>query len=254
MRRLPIAVILCCISAAAWAGTLADAKTAGVLKVGTPGDYAPFAIKAADGSYHGADITEINHVAAKLGLKVQMVPTSWSKLADDTKANKFDIAVGGISITPAREEFAAFTIPLVTDGKRPIVRCADKDKYTTLAAIDQPSVRVVTNPGGTNDAFAKANLTHATVTVFPDNTKIFNEIAAGHEDVMVTDGVEVDHQALLHPGVLCAAAVPAPFTTGQLGYMMQKDPALQKAVDAVLAEDIKSGLWHKTLVDAERQP
>ena len=34
------------------------------------------------------------------------------------------------------------------DGKRPIARCADKERYTSIGAIDQPGVRVVVNPGG----------------------------------------------------------------------------------------------------------
>ena len=251
MRTLSIALLL--FTAPAWAGTLDDARQAGVLRVGTPGDYAPFSLKGADGSYTGADVTEATRLAQHLGLKLEWVATSWGKLADDTKAHRFDIAVGGISISPARKEFAAFSTVLVSDGKRPVVRCADKDKFTSVAAIDQPGVRVVVNPGGSNEAFAKANLTHAAVTVFPDNKTIANEIVAGRQDVMVTDGVEVDHDALVHPE-LCAAAVPAPFTHFENAFLLQPDPALEQAVDGVLDADVKSGAWAKTLADAERQP
>ncbi|WP_199178529.1 transporter substrate-binding domain-containing protein [Acidimangrovimonas sediminis] len=240
--------------AAAQAASFADIQSSGTLRVGTPGDYAPFSVARADGGYKGADVVEIGRVAKALGLQIAWVRTSWKDLAADTKADRFDIAVGGITITDARKEFAAFTVPLVTDGKRPIVRCADKDKYVTLAAIDKPDVHVVVNVGGTNDAFAKANLSHSDLTHFDDNTKIFDQIVSGKEDVMVTDGVEVDHQALLHPGVLCAAEVKAPFTHSQKGYMMQKDPALKAAVDKVLSADIKSGAWQKTLTEAEKQP
>ncbi len=238
---------------AASAGALEDARAAGALKIGTPGDYAPFSLHAPDGTYHGADVMEAERLAQHLGLKIEWVPTSWKTLADDMKAHKFDIAVGGISITPARREFAAFSTVLVSDGKRPVVRCADKDRYTSVAAIDQPGVRVVVNPGGSNEAFAKANLTHATVTVFPDNKTIADEIVAGREDVMVTDGVEVDHDALVHPE-LCAAAVPAPFTHFENAFMLQPDPALEHAVDEFLDQDKKDGTWSKILSDAERQP
>ena len=236
----------------AWAGVLDDARQSGVLRVGTPGDYAPFALRGPDGSYKGADVTEVGRVAGQLGLKLEWVPTSWGKLAEDTKAHRFDVAVGGISITAARREFAAFSTVLVSDGKRPVVRCADKDRFTSLASIDQPGVRVVVNPGGSNEAFARANLTHAAVTVFPDNKTIADEIVAGRQDVIVTDGVEVDHDALVHPE-LCAAAVPAPFTHFENAFLLQPDPALQQAVDTVLVADVKDGTWAKTLADAERQ-
>lgn len=240
--------------AIASAGTLADITKAGVIRIGTPGDYAPFSVLQPDGSYKGADIVEAKRIAKGLGLKIDWVKTSWKDLAADTKADKFDMAVGGITITDARKKFADFSVPLLTDGKRPIVRCADKDKYTTLASIDKPGVKVVVNPGGTNDAFAKAYLTHADVTHFSDNTKIFGQIIDGKEDVMVTDGVEVDHQSFLHPGVLCPAAVKEPFTRSQKGYLLQKDPALKAAVDKILEADIKSGAWQKTLTEAEKQP
>lgn len=251
--RLPTLAFALLAAAPAYAGTLDDARQAGVLRVGTPGDYAPFSLRGADGSYRGADVTEAERLAAKLGLKLEWVPTSWGKLAEDTKAHRFDIAVGGISITAARREFASFSTVLVSDGKRPVVRCADKDRFTTVASIDEPGVRVVVNPGGSNEAFAKANLTHAAVTVFPDNKTIANEIVAGRQDVMVTDGVEVDHDALVHPE-LCAATVAAPFTRFQNAFLLQQDPALEQAVNAVLEADVQDGSWTRTLTDAERQP
>ena len=142
---------------------------------------------------------------------------------------------------------------LVSDGKRPVVRCADKDRYPTLASIDQPGVRVVVNPGGSNEAFARANLSHAALTVFPDNKTIANEIVAGREDVMVTDGVEVDHDAMVHPE-LCAAVVAAPFTHFQNAFLLQPDPAFEQAVDGFLEGELTSGRWSATLAEAERQP
>jgi cyclohexadienyl dehydratase len=239
--------------APAYAGALDDARASGTLRVGTPGDYAPFSLRQPDGSYRGADVVEVERLAHHLGLRVEWVPTAWGKLADDTKAGKFDLAVGGISITPARRDWADFSTVLVSDGKRPVARCGDKGKYATVAAVDQPGVRVVVNPGGSNEAFAKANLSHATVTVFPDNKTIANEIVAGRQDVMVTDGVEVDHDALVHPE-LCAVAVAEPFTHFQNAFLLQKDPALKAAVDAFLDGEIKSGAWSATLKEAEEQP
>ena len=255
MRAIAVMLLLAgpVIATPARAGTLDDARAAGVLRVGTPGDYAPFSLRQPDGSYRGADIVEVERLASRLGLKAVYVPTAWGKLAEDAKAGRFDIAVGGISVTPARREFAEFSTVLVSDGKRPIARCADTAKFAALTSIDASGVRAVVNPGGSNEAFAKANLTHASVTVFPDNKTIFGEIIAGRQDVMVTDGVEVDHQALLHPE-LCAVPVAAPFTHFENAFMLQRDPALKQAVDAVLDADIASGAWPATLTAAEKEP
>jgi len=252
--RLSLAFVLACLATGpAAAGTFAEARAAGVLRVGTPGDYAPFSVKQPGGGYAGADVTEVERLGQHLGLKVEWVPTAWGKLAEDAKAGRFAMAVGGISITPARRDWADFSTVLVDDGKRPVTRCADKDRFVTVAAIDQPGVRVVVNPGGSNEAFAKANLSHATVTVFPDNAHIGQEIVAGRQDVMVTDGVEVDHDTLVHPE-LCAAAVAEPFTRFQNAFLLQKDPELKQAVDGFLAGEISSGRWAATLKEAERRP
>ena len=181
-----LAVLLC--AGPAMGADLAHIQSAGVLRIGTTGDYQPFAFREPDGSYRGADITMARQLAAALGVRAEFVPTTWAKLDSDFAADRFDIAVGGVSILPAREQIADFSPPTVVDGKRPIVRCADKDRFTSIASIDQPGVRVVVNPGASNEAFARSHFPHAQFTVHTDNASVFDEILAGREDVMVTDG------------------------------------------------------------------
>ena len=227
-------------------------KASGVLRVGTTGDYKPFAFREADGSYQGAEIDMVRQLAHEIGARVEFVPTTWATLNQDFQAGKFDIAVGGVTILPEREKIAAFSTATLVDGKRPIVRCADKDRFTTVASIDQPGVRVVVNPGASNEAFARSHFPRARLTVHPDNVSVFDEIVAGREDVMVTDGIEVDHQALLHPE-LCAAAVPAPFTRLEKAFMLPQDPAFVTEVDRWWAGEVASGAWARALDRAQHE-
>ena len=236
----------------ATAGDLAQVRASGVLRIGTTGDYKPFAFRNPDGSYRGADVTMARLLATDLGVRAEFVPTSWPKIDSDFAADRFDIAVGGLSISPDREKFAAFSTATMVDGKRPLVRCADKDRYTSIESIDQPTVRVVVNPGASNEAFAHARLPHAHLTVFGDNASVFDEIVAGRQDVMVTDGIEVDHQAMLHPE-LCAAAVEAPFTRLEKAYMLPKDPAFVAEVDRWWAAEVASGAWSRALDVAQHE-
>ncbi|MCM2291465.1 transporter substrate-binding domain-containing protein [Allorhizobium sp. BGMRC 0089] len=227
-------------------GTLAAIRQAGVLRIGTTGDYKPFSYKGPDGDLQGADIAMGKELAGSLGVKPDFVMTTWKTMLDDFKAGKFDMVVGGITVNPVRAAVGDFSVPNIKDGKRPIVRCADTQKYVSLEAIDQPSVRVIVNPGGTNDTFAHAHFTKAKIEVFPDNKVIFDQIAADKADVMVTDGVEVDLQAKLHPGVLCAAAVKEPFTHFENAYLLRKDPAFKSAVDNFMTKALADGDWtHK---------
>ena len=235
------------------AADLAQVRHTGVLRIGTTGDYKPFAFRDPDGSYRGADVAMARQLAADLGVRAEFVPTSWAKLDSDFAADRFDIAVGGVTILPTRETIAAFSTATVVDGKRPIVRCTDKDRYTSVTSIDQPGVRVVVNPGASNEDFARKNFPHAQLTVHPDNVSVFDEIVAGREDVMVTDGIEVDHQSMLHPE-LCAAAVPAPFTRLEKAFMLPKDPAFVTEVDRWWAGEVASGAWTQALNAAQHEP
>ncbi len=250
--RTALAALAVATSLSAQAADLAGVRAAGVLRVGTTGDYKPFAFRDPDGSYRGADIAMARQLAAELGVTVQFVPTVWARLNDDFSAGKFDIAVGGVTILPAREKIAAFSTATLVDGKRPIARCADKDRFTSVAAIDRPDVRVVVNPGASNEDFARSHFPHAKLTIHPDNVSVFDEIVAGRQDVMVTDGIEVDHQALLHPE-LCAADVPAPFTRLEKAYMLPQDPAFVAAVDGWWAGQVASGAWTQALDTAQHE-
>jgi len=99
--------------------TLDRIRAAGVLRVGTTGDYTPFSLRRPDGSYEGADIEMAHDFAERLGVTLEFAPTVWADLLDDFLADRFDIAMGGVTVTPARAEKACFSIPTFVDGKRP---------------------------------------------------------------------------------------------------------------------------------------
>jgi cyclohexadienyl dehydratase len=251
---MTLLLVLALAAAPAQGRTLAAIEARGTLRVGLTGDYAPYSLRGPDAQITGADVTMAQALAHDLGVALEIVPTTWKSMAGDLKTDRFDIAMGGVSVTPARAAIGNFSVTVISDGKRPIVRCADKDRYTSVTAIDQPDVRVVFNPGGTNEAFAKAHFADARLEEFADNRTIFDEIAARHADVMVTDGAEVDYQSRRHPAVLCPAAVPEPFDHFDKAYWMTRDGALKAAVDAVLSKRLGAGDYAKALAAAAGQP
>ena len=179
-------------------------------------------------------------LARALGVKLEIVPTAWPTLMADLLASKYDIGMGGISVTLERSKTALFSAPVMRTGKAPIARCADKDRYTTLSAIDQPGVRVIFNPGGTNDRFARANVKQAEMVVFPNNAVIFDEILANRADVMMTDAVEARLQQKLRPG-LCAINPDQPFDFSELAYLLPRDLVWKHYVDQWLHLTTETG-------------
>ncbi|GGV34786.1 transporter substrate-binding domain-containing protein [Streptomyces spectabilis] len=213
-------------------GSLLDSvPKRGVLRVCTTGDYRPFTHREADGGYRGIDIDMARDLAKSLDAKPKFTATTWKEIVDDVADRRCDIAVGGVSITLPRARKTYFSEPTREDGKTPITRCADKDTYDTLDRIDRPGTRVIVNPGGTNEQFARDRIKRATITVHPDNTTIFQEIVDGRADVMMTDASETRYQARLHPE-LCSVHPDKPFTFAEKAYALPRgDEEFKEYVD-----------------------
>ena len=214
----------------------------GTLRVGTTGDYRPFtSLDKSTGAYSGFDIDLAQSLGAALGVKVEFVATSWPNLAHDFDAGAFDIAMGGVSVTLERAKKGFFSIPYLREGKTPIARCADGDKYATLEAIDHAGVKVLANPGGTNEKFDRAHFKAAEIVIHPDNTTLFDALAAGEGDVMITDASETRFQQKQHPGALCALHPDKPFDFAEKAYWLPIDPAFKGFVDQWLHLQMENG-------------
>jgi cyclohexadienyl dehydratase len=122
----------------------------------------------------------------------------------------------------------------MVNGKAPISRCENVAKFQTVADLNKPSVTVITNPGGSNERFVRANLPQAKVVVYNDNVTIFDEILKGHADVMISESVETMVQQKLRPG-LCAVNPDKPLQYGEMAYLLPRgDAAMKQWVDTWL--------------------
>ena len=224
-----------------------DIVARGVLRVGSTGDYKPFSYRSGGrGEFIGLDIELAGGLAQALGVKLQIVPTSWPTLMQDFGNDQFDVALSGVSITPERQKIGLFSLPYLRDGKTPITRCENRSRFQTLTQIDQPSVRLIVNPGGTNERFARTHAPHAQLTVYPDNVTIFDQLVAGTADLMMTDAIEARLQKRLHPQ-LCAVHPDAPFDWSEKAILLPRDAALKALVDQWLGQLIASGELQKRM-------
>ncbi len=218
---------------------LAQIVKNGVLRIGVPGDYAPFAIVRGD-SLYGADIKLGRALAAAMGVRPAFVKTSWPNLSKDIQKDAFDIALGGISITPERSALASFSISYHAGGKTFLCRRADSAKFSNAAAVNKLVVRLIVNRGGTNESVARSLFPSATLQVYPDNIGVFNEIIAGRADVMITDDTEADLKVRQYPQ-LCRS-YPGTITKSDKALWIQPDAALVRFVNNWLQKELASGM------------
>jgi len=221
-----------------------------VLRIATTGDYAPFSLEDG-GRLSGADVELARDLAAHLGARPVFVRTSWPGLVNDLRDGRFDVAMSGIGYSEERAALGLYSIAYHEGGKTLLARCADREQFDTAAELDRPDVRVIVNPGGTNERYVREHVHQAQILVHPDNRGVFAEIAAGRADVMVTDDVEAELQARRWPGQLCRT-YPGTLTRSEKRILMAPDPALQARVDEWLAEVIAARVPARQLEQAMR--
>ena len=249
MKRILIAVLalallcVCTVSAEnSVPRSLEEIRAGGVLRVGTAGDYQPMSyLDPETNTYVGFDAELAEDLAASLGVEIEYVKTSWPTLMEDTFAGKFDLAICGITVTDARKEQALMSDGYLGNGKTVLCRAEDADKYTSLEAINRPEVRVMENPGGLNEKFARENLPDATLIIHDVNQEIPGLVAAGEADVMITEILEAGYY-VGQDSRLAAPLIFEPFNHGDLGVLMPKgSEELLVYVNQFLAEEAASG-------------
>ena len=107
------------------------------------------------------------------------------------------------------------------NGKTILCRATEADRYQSLADIDKPEVRVMVNPGGLNERFAREHLFHGTIIVHPNNEEIPGLVAQGEADVMITEITEAPWYVQNDPR-LAAPLMAMPFTHSEIGVLMRK--------------------------------
>lgn len=220
----------------AQARSLEAIKNSGKLLVGSTGDYKPMSyLNKETGKYEGFDAEMAASLAKKLGVELAYVPTTWKTLQADTLADKFDVALCGITVTDARKEVMAMSDPYLTFGKTVLVTKSKEAQFKSLDDVNQPSVRVMYNPGGTNEKFAKESTPKAQLIMHEQNAEIPGLVGEGKADVMITETMEAVRYVKDNPKV-AAPLVDKPFTQNHFGVLMKKDyPDLLKAVNDWMA-------------------
>lgn len=109
-------------SANADSNLLNEIKTAGVIKVGLMGTYAPYNFLNENKEIDGFDADIAKEVAKRLGVKVEFAPQEFSGLIPSLQAGKIDAIISQVTITDERKQQIDFTQPYITNQVKIIVK------------------------------------------------------------------------------------------------------------------------------------
>lgn len=236
MKRIVILILMILTCSLGYAkDRVEEIVKKGVLRVGTTADYKPFTYKDGD-KYAGYDIEVAKLLAKELGVKLEIVSTTWKTMLEDLKDNKYDIAMGGITRTVKRQVEAQMTDPYLVFGKCYLVRKGDKEKYNSIESVNNPNVRVGVNIGGTNEVFADTYLPKANIIRYKNNLDVPVAVENNDVDVMITETPEAITYEKNNPK-LEGSLVDTPLTKSQMGYIVKKDQIhLLNTVNFILNE------------------
>jgi cystine transport system substrate-binding protein len=113
---------------------LAAVQSAGALKIGTEGTYAPFTFHDTDGKLVGFDVEIGEAIAKKLGVKAEFLEGKWDGLIAGLDANRYDAVINQVGITDARKQKYDFSEPYIASKAVLIVR-ADDDSIKGFADL-----------------------------------------------------------------------------------------------------------------------
>lgn len=109
---------------------LARIQARGTIIVGLEGDWAPWSFVGDNDTLMGFDTEVAQAIAAKLGVKAEIVPGEWDGLFAGLDSERYDMIVNGVEITPERTEKYDFASPYAFIRTALIVRSDNEDIKT----------------------------------------------------------------------------------------------------------------------------
>jgi polar amino acid transport system substrate-binding protein len=217
----------------------------GELTVCTHLPYKPFQFRDDNGDVVGFDVDLIGLLSKEMGLKQTTVDVDWTQVTSGAafKADKCDLGMGGMTITPEREKSILISDPYFDATQALLVK---KGGAKDLAALKGKKVGVQSDTTGADFGNENAEKYGYEVVTFDDSSLEFNAVKAGTVDAAINDNGVLYDFAKANP----ETEVTAEFDTDeQYGFAGLRDDAnatkLMDKLNAAIAEARENGEYDK---------
>ena len=134
----------------------------------------------------GIDIDLAHELARELGVAVQFFDSSFARLVTDVQAERCDVAMFAIGITPQRQQVLRFTRPHLASDVVAITTRSNR-KIRSWDDIDQPGIVVAVVKGTLHEPLMRERLQRAQLITPETPHAREQEVQSGRADVFMTD-------------------------------------------------------------------
>ncbi|UWQ90341.1 transporter substrate-binding domain-containing protein [Aliisedimentitalea scapharcae] len=205
-------------------GVLTDIQKRGTLRVGMA-TFVPWAMRDKEGNLIGFEIDVAKKVAADMGVEVEFVPTAWSGIIPALIAKKFDVIIGGMSITPQRNLTVNFTQPYAHSGQQMASNIELAGDFTSMDDYNDSSVTISCRRGATPCNFAQKRFPKATLRRFDDDAQAFQEVVNGNAHATISSAPKPRFWADGYPDKVFVANDGKNLSRGDEAFALRKGDA-----------------------------
>ena len=172
----------------------------GVIKVGMD-VFVPWAMKDKKGELIGFEIDIAKKFAKDMGVKIEFVPTKWSGIIPSLITGKFDVLIGGMTITTQRNLKINFTRPYYYT-EQGLMAHKKKAAGFKVSDFNSPGVTIAARLGSTAAVAAKQQFPKAKLRLFDDEPAAVQELRNGNVHAMVSAQPLPSSTALEYPDTI----------------------------------------------------
>lgn len=237
-----MALLMLVMVVAGCGGSEKKANTPQVLKVGTNPNFAPFEFQEKDKKeFSGFDMDLIRALGKQAGYEVQINSLAFDGLLPALMSKNIDMAISGMTITPARAEKVLFSTPYYKSGLSIIVK-NDNNDIKSIKDLEGKKIAVQI---GTSSAMAAKKIANTTVREFNNASEVFIEVRNGGADAGIND-LPVNQYYIQQMPTSGMKIVNELLAAEEYGIAFaQSSTELQKQINAALAELKKNGEYDK---------
>ena len=159
----------------------------GELRVGFEYGYIPFEMTDKKGNLIGFDMDYARRMAKAMGVKFVPVNTEWDGIIPALMTDKFDIIMGGMTITQERNLKINFADPYIVVGQTILLNKKHEGKVKSIKDLNDPKYIVTSRLGTTGEQAIKKFIPKATYKSFQSEAEAGLEVINGKADALVYD-------------------------------------------------------------------